>query len=168
MPLALTDLLTGGTPVEGRLCQPIPIKAFPRLAETLADTGGAVDVNIRVSRTPTGVPLVEGSLGGTFRRPCQRCLEPVDMEIDVVLRFAVTGTSGADLVPTGVESWQSDEAEVVLRDLLEDELLLALPMIARHDDRAQCGDVARRADERAEEPPGRESPFAVLRDLKRD
>ena len=166
MPLSLTDLVTGGGAVEGRLRQPIPIKAFPRLAETLLDPGGTVDVDIRVSRAPTGVPLIEGRMAGTFRPACQRCLEPVDMPIEVELRLAVTGASG--LVPAGMERWESDEAGVILRDLLEDELILALPMVARHDDPAQCGDMARRADETAERPPGRENPFAVLRGLKRD
>jgi uncharacterized protein len=170
MPLALTDRLSRGTPVEGRFCEPVPVGAFPRLAESLLETEGAVLVDVRVSPGPLGAPLVEGRLSGRFRRECQRCLDPVDLQIDVPIRLAVTASGADELAPAGFEPWQSDESEVVLRDLLEDELLLALPMVARHDDQAKCGDVSWRAevDASSDEPSPRESPFAVLRGLKQD
>lgn len=169
MPLTLTDLLTRASPVEGRLCERVPIGAFPRLAEILLEAEGAVQVDVRVSRAPSGIPLVQGRLKGRMRRECQRCLEPVDIEVDVELRLAVTESGVDEATPAGFEPWQSEETAVVLRELLEDELLLALPMVARHEDEAQCGALAHRAGDRASaEAPRRENPFAVLKGLKRD
>ncbi len=169
MPLALTDLLNCGSLVEGRLCESVPTGVFPRLTGTLLEPVGVIRVDIRVSRAPSGIPLVEGQLIGRVRRECQRCLEPVDVEVNVELRLAVTGSGADELAPNGFEPWQSDETAVVLKDLLEDELMLALPMVARHEDEAQCGDLAHRAEDVApEEVPRRENPFAVLKGLKRD
>jgi len=168
MPLALTDLLNRGDPVEGVLEESLPIAAFPRLAPTLSDSEGTVEVDVRVTRASSGVPLVEGTLRGRFRRDCQRCLEPVDLDVTVSLKLAVTGAGGDELAPADFEAWQSDEEAVTLRDLLEDELLLALPMVARHEDERRCGRLAARLeDDGQEDLPTRDNPFAVLRTLKR-
>ncbi len=169
MPLALTDLLNRGDPVEGVLRKSLPVEAFPRLAPTLSDSEGTVEVDVRVTRASSGIPLVEGTLRGHFRRECQRCLEPVDLDVTVQLKLAVTGAGGVELAPVDFEAWQSDEAAVTLRDVLEDELLLALPMVARHENERRCGRLAARLEEDGqEELPARDNPFAVLRSLKRD
>ena len=169
MPLALTDLLKRGDPVVGRLRQTVPVAALPRLAESLSDSEGSVEVDVRVSRASSGIPLIEGSLRGHLRRDCQRCLEPVDLDVSVDLKLAVTGTGGEELAPADFEPWQTDEQDVTLAQLLEDELLLALPMVTRHENERQCGGLARRLLEDEGEPPvERDNPFAVLRQLKRD
>jgi uncharacterized protein len=169
MPLALTDLLNRGDSVEGALRGAVPIKAFPRLAQTLSDCAGSVETDIRVSRASSGVPLVEGSLRGTFWRECQRCLEPVSVDVAVDLRLAITAVGGEELAPQGFEPWQSEASDITLRDLLEDELLLALPMVPRHDDETRCGRLAERLRSGGQEDlPASENPFAVLRRLKRD
>jgi len=169
MPLSLTDRLTSGSPAAGRLSESVPAEVFPRLAETLADTAAVVRVDVRVSRSSSGMAMVEGRLEGRFRRQCQRCLEPVDIEVAAELKLAVTGQDTGDSVPSGFEPWQSDETDVVLKDLLEDELLLALPMIARHEDELRCVEPAPRQGCGAPaEAPRRHKPFTVLKDLKQD
>ena len=169
MPLALTDRLSVGHPVEGRLRGSLPVTAFPRLAESLSDTQGNLAADLQVSRTPDGVALVEGSVVGCVRRDCQRCLEPVDLELDVSLKVAVTGAASEELAPPDFEPWQTDELDVTLGQLLEDELILALPMVARHEDEAKCGRLAARLKEAADDSATeKESPFAVLRSLKRE
>jgi len=169
MPLSLTDRLTSGSPAAGQLSESVSAAVFPRFAETLADTAAVVRVDVRVSRSSSGIALVEGRLEGRFRRQCQRCLEPVDIDVAADLKLAVTGQDAENSVPAGFEPWQSDEADVVLKDLLEDELLLALPMIARHEDELRCAELApRQACAAPDEQPRRHKPFAVLKDLKQD
>ena len=169
MPLALTDLLKRGDPVVGRLRATVPVTALPRLAESLSDSEGSVEVDVRVSRASSGIPLVEGTLRGRLRRDCQRCLEPVDLDVSTELKLAVTGTGGEELAPADFEPWQTDEQDLTLGQLLEDELLLALPMVTRHENERQCGELARHLrEDDGERPEGRDNPFAVLRQLKRD
>jgi uncharacterized protein len=102
---------------------------------------------------------------------CQRCLQPVAHELGVerTLRF----------VPTEEEAARLDEAEddedvltlpraLNLHELVEDELILALPLVPRHD---QCpeplayepgGEEPAPAGEAGEAP----HPFAALARLK--
>jgi uncharacterized metal-binding protein YceD (DUF177 family) len=58
---------------------------------------------------------------------------------------------------------------VTLGELLEDELLLALPMVTRHESERQCGELAQRLQQDdGERRATRDNPFDVLRQLKRD
>ncbi len=172
MSLALTDQLNGSVPLEGELSQEVPCAAFPRLVELLLDREAKLAVEVRVVRSSSGIPLITGHVAGQVEQQCQRCLEPVAGELDVDLRLAVVVPGDEELVPADFEPWQADAADVTLGELIEDELLLALPMVARHaDDR--CGELAARLtggrdqadDAEADE---RDNPFAVLRALKRD
>jgi uncharacterized protein len=97
---------------------------------------------------------------------CQRCLAPVrvPLEIDTPIRF-VRGEAEAEALDAESEF---DVLALVpatdLRQLLEDELLLALPLVPRHANcpapltagSAQATPAARAA----------ESPFSVLADLR--
>ena len=169
MPLALTDLLTRGSTAEGRLCEGIPLAAFPRLAQLLPEDSGGVQADVCVSRDAEGIALVQGSLSARVRRECQRCLEAMDVEVEVELRLAVTNPGGEGSAPPGFDIWQIDDGDVILRDLLEDELLLSLPLVARHEDTALCGDLAGQSAAGAPDETSRqENPFAVLEALKRE
>ena len=169
MPLALTDLLRPGDPVAGRFRETVPVAALPRLAETLSDSQGSIEADVRVSRASSGIPLVEGTLRGRLHRDCQRCLEPVDLDVRIDLKLAVTGTAGEELAPADFEPWQTEQQDVTLGQLLEDELLLALPMVTRHENERQCGELAGRLREgEGERTAERDNPFAVLKRLKQD
>jgi uncharacterized metal-binding protein YceD (DUF177 family) len=91
------------------------------------------------------------------RLVCQRCLQDFELPVisDSDIEFA---TSDAD---TSVESpreiYLMDEGLVSLRDLAEEELLLALPVIASCSTPEACG--------RAPSPDERQRPFSVLQDL---
>ena len=172
MSLALTDQLNGSVRLEGELSQEVPCAAFPRLVEVLLDSDVTLAVEIRVGRASSGIPLVSGRVRGRVVQECQRCLEPVTGELDVELRLAVVGPGNEELAPADFEPWQADSSKVTLGELIEDELLLALPMVARHEDE-RCGELATRLagarDETEEESAqDRDNPFAVLRALKKD
>ena len=172
MSLALTDRLNGSVPLEGELSREVPCEAFPRLVELLLDREAKLVVEIRVGRSSSGIPLITGHVAGQVEKQCQRCLEPVAGDLDVDLRLAVVVPGNEELVPADFEPWQADVTDVTLGELIEDELLLALPMVARHAD-GRCGELAARltgdrdeADDAGAEV--RDNPFAVLRALKKD
>ena len=98
---------------------------------------------------------------------CQRCLRPLDEAVHVDRRFRfVTDEDTAAMLDDQIE----DEVLVLqkslnLRDLVEDEMLLALPLVPRHDVcpetiPMQFGDV-----ELVEE---KANPFASLAILRKD
>jgi uncharacterized protein len=97
---------------------------------------------------------------------CQRCLGPVDaaLSIEKALRFVRGEDVAAELDADGDDDVLDSSRNLDLRSLIEDELLLALPLVPRHD---ECPPAYREhfpAESRADDKP---SPFAVLAALKR-
>lgn len=65
---------------------------------------------------------------------CQRCLQPVEelLEVDRVIRFVFDEDEAARLDEQGEEDVLACSRAVDLQALVEDELILALPLVPRH------------------------------------
>lgn len=125
-PLKLADR---GQVLEGSL----PVAAFRRLGAWLHADRGAIDAVLRFQCDAGGRRVLRGSLQGELDVVCQRCLDafalPIDLELDLVL---VETPAAADLLPDELEPLVVGERrEVHTVDLLEDELILALPLVPR-------------------------------------
>jgi uncharacterized protein len=98
---------------------------------------------------------------------CQRCLAPVPeaLEVDRALRF-VPGEDQAAVLDAQIDDdVLALSRSLDLRELVEDELLLVLPLVPRHDACPQPLPLAEdpgRTSERMDKP----NPFAVLQTLK--
>lgn len=138
----------------------LPISALERLHDLLVTTEGEVAFRVEGLVGKQGECLLELTVGGVLSLACQRCLEAAPFDLEVVNLL--------QLVPEGVELSQ-DELEDDTRDflpvlksldvaaLVEDEILLALPVAPRHE---KCGlPGAAGAGERV-------NPFAALAGLK--
>jgi uncharacterized protein len=96
---------------------------------------------------------------------CQRCLGPVldTVTLDRALRFVADERQAAELDAEMEDDVLALERELDVRELVEDELLLALPLVPRH---TQCpAPLPLPADE--PEVAERPNPFAALAALKR-
>ena len=84
-------------------------------------------------RSALGKPALHLIASGRVSVQCQRCLEPVvvPMAVDQELELAATQAAidGAEDEVDRVLATRTMDVAV----LVEDELLLALPMVARHD-----------------------------------
>lgn len=102
-------------------------------------------------------------------RECQRCLQPVALPLALSqhLRFVRGEDEAARLDAESEEDVLALERVLDLRELVEDELLLALPLVPRHETCPQplANPVQ---DEEADAPPERRNPFAALAQLRRD
>jgi uncharacterized protein len=104
-----------------------------------------------------------------LRLTCQRCLQPVVVEFDVAptLRFVRDEALAERLDEESDEDVLAMTSTLDLHDLLEDELILALPLVPRHEQCPQplpmsageLGDHGREEGEGA---------FAALADLLKD
>ena len=96
---------------------------------------------------------------------CQRCLQPLDtpLAIDRSFLFVHGEDAAAQLDADGEDDVLALTRSLDLRELVEDELLLALPLVPRHD---VCPEPlhAPAAGEPLDEKP---NPFAALAALKR-
>ncbi|QDQ27879.1 DUF177 domain-containing protein [Chitinimonas arctica] len=94
---------------------------------------------------------------------CQRCLKPLEFDLDVSTRFTLFGRQETlDAAEADDEDLEGMlmEREFSLRNLIEDEIFLSLPFAPLHD---ECEENAATDTAIAPKKP---NPFAVLADLK--
>jgi len=117
----------------------LPLKQFIRLQEFLLDDSGEMHAKFRFSRRKKSV-MVSGNLTANYRLQCQRCLEPMQFEVDEAFEFVFAKTEEEALrVPERFDPVVLDETgQIHVIDLFEDELILYLPTVARHETQAQC------------------------------
>ena len=153
---------------EAGLTRRYPLARFARLADLLASTTGEATARFTFSRLPEGLAGCELEVSSVARLKCQRCLESFEQPLHSDTRLAfVACEDDAGKVPEGYEAIAADEGRIDLGDLVEDELLLSLPVVALHGEGTQCAGTARQAgdDDRAEAPADTHRPFAQLQDL---
>jgi uncharacterized protein len=112
-------------------------------------------------------PFLDLEVKGAVELVCQRCLQPVVVAVDVLARFLVaTDDAEADAVPLDEDAFDvvvgNREFDVV--QLIEDEVILWLPLVPKHDRCPQPPASQTVAPLRSE----RSSPFAVLGKMKKD
>ncbi|MPM75651.1 Large ribosomal RNA subunit accumulation protein YceD [bioreactor metagenome] len=101
---------------------------------------------------------------------CQRCLGPVDVPLDIEreFRFVADEATAEALDDECEEDLLVLSREFNLRQLIEDELLMELPVVPRHD---ECPSpvVLQSTDSDFEEASSQKpNPFAALASLRKD
>lgn len=84
-----------------------------------------------------GRPTIEVVVEGQVFLPCQRCLEPCACVIEESAQLVVVDSDSAT-VPGGFEPHLADPERLSLTALIEEQLLLSLPLVAMHSDRDAC------------------------------
>jgi len=124
-----------------------------------------VVVDLEFERTSHGVRLMHGTIRTTVETICQRCLQPVAIAV-TARPFVVLQRAGEETVhaPDEAETLVV-EGPLLLNELAEDELLLAMPMIPMHEEGSCTAPLGR-----GETPPGpveKPNAFSALRGLKK-
>jgi uncharacterized protein len=153
------------------LCGTIALKGMTRLAACLLDGAGDVDVELEFGIDAQKIRYLRGNLHTTLPLVCQRCLQPLLYPLDVVMSLGLLlAEDEAERLPGIYDPYVLDHRTVALKTIIEDELMLALPLVPMHDaDRCRI-DPAYAAPERparAAEPDKR-NPFAGLGALMKD
>lgn len=147
----------------------LPIAAMPRLCEALADDAGLAQYQLDFGRDEFGTAYVDVRVQAPLSLVCQRTLDPFIMPVTVESRLGLIRSEREEAsLPAGCEPLliaEDDKLNPI--DVIEDELLLALPLVPVNPDSALPEDVTRPPAEpiSAEERP--DNPFAVLRELKK-
>jgi uncharacterized protein len=150
------------------------VAELPRLVAVVSDPQGEVTFSLDFDRDERRRVRVRGRVQARLTLLCQRCLEPFVLTLDEpVALLLVESFAEMERVPEGSDPWWPPEgpeaARVRLLDVVEEQLLLALPQVPRHPDGA-CAPAVQEVPEAlsgpAEATP-RENPFAQLAALKR-
>ena len=136
--------------------------SFERLAEAICNNQGEVSVRLKFT-TRAGTPCLDGHVQADLELRCERCLNPVRQHLESDFRFGlITTEDEADLLPKEFEPLVVSDSEQSLLELVEDELLLSLPIVARHDE--ECSELLHQhKDDEVQHDTYR--PFAALKDL---
>lgn len=97
---------------------------------------------------------------------CQRCLQSMDVVLQTDSELAVVSSDeAAGSLPQSLDPVVVEHGTLSIADLVEDELILALPLAPMH----QTGPCAEAAESGESEQRGDgENPFSVLKGLKRE
>ena len=145
-----------------------PIGRFARLADPVSDMRGEAVAQFDFMRVGEGIPACRVELEAVVTLTCQRCLEAYEQPVHSAVKLAfVVSEEEAGQVPEGYEAVPAPNARVDLAEVVEDELLLSLPVVALHGEGTQCAGSARQAEEEGREDRSAEThrPFAQLQDL---
>lgn len=140
-----------------------PVAGFLRLHDALRSTAGTLHYELRGVPEERGRPALHLKVQGELHLTCQRCLGALEfpLRIETSLRLASTQAE-VDAEPLDAEGPESIVAgrEMQVQALVEDEVLLAIPIAPRHE---ACAGAAR--DAAADAAGARQTPFAGLRGL---
>jgi uncharacterized protein len=151
--LEIGPLADGGAQIDFS----IPLKEFPRLLPLLAGSDGEARGRVDFSREGR-IAVAEVSVVAELTLLCQRCLAPLRWPVTSRGRAALVATATeGERVPQVLETVLAPEHRISIRELVEEELLLALPLVPRHEDDGCAGDRAGADDTHR--------PFAQLSEL---
>jgi uncharacterized protein len=142
-----------------------PLGEMPRLRDLLADARGAVHARFTFARLGSGHAGAGVAVEATPRLVCQRCLQGFAFAAAGSSEIEFSNGSGEGAPDSPREVYATDEGWVSLRELAEEELLLALPIVAMHAPQTcearSYGEAAAVQDMSGD----RSRPFAALQDL---
>jgi uncharacterized protein len=117
-----------------RLHGVLPIKEMQRVCESLYEDTGKIKVDIEFGKNEQGICFLTGQLAGTLQLQCQRCMEPLAFEITNKIALAIVHTEEeADELPEGYDSIVANDGILLIQDVVEDELIVSLPVVPMHD-----------------------------------
>lgn len=105
-----------------------------RLTSSLLVNEGEVDVSLAFGKDEAGYRFIRGKLDCLVQMQCQRCSEPMTVELNENFTLSPVLSDGqARSVPSEYEPLMVDIEDQELLPIIEDELILQLPIVAKHD-----------------------------------
>jgi uncharacterized protein len=112
----------------------VDIAKLSRVDTLLASQQGSAYADLFFGVDEQGIRNLTGSISATVEMVCQRCLEaaPQTLQISLNLGF-VWSDEDVDKLPNTYEPWIIGEGQTDIYDVIADELILSLPIVAYHD-----------------------------------
>lgn len=152
--------LAHGERYEGELA----VKLLPRLAAMLPESAARLAVRLEAGEQ-RGVARLTGGIEGTLPMECRRCGKAFDWRLaaPVDLRLVRSEAEERQALADS-EPWRIEHDELALREVVEEEVLLALPVLPRCQScENEIAAAPREEAPPAVEEPRRDNPFAALK-----
>ena len=142
----------------------IRVRDMPRLRESLARDDGSIRYELEFGRDELQVPYLSLVAVGRLPLECQRTLEAFELEVSINERLGLIAREEDEAaLPPGYEPLLTPSGELKLADVIEDELILALPVVPLKPGSDQESEAAWSTSP----PEGTSGPFAELARLKK-
>ncbi|OGS95543.1 MAG: hypothetical protein A3G79_00605 [Gallionellales bacterium RIFCSPLOWO2_12_FULL_57_18] len=159
------DFARNGQKISGA----VPIAELPRLLDVLENQHGVLSYSVQGVVDKLGNPSLDISIAGSCQLRCQRCLKGLDYAIQLDTRLLLRNQESLDALDDNVAGGDEEEFDSILADahldvldMLEEEILLSLPIAPKHELGACQAADSENAGEQEQHP------FAVLAKLKRN
>ena len=140
----------------------VPVSELMRLRPSLSSFDGHLKVALEFRLDERCIRTLTGSIEGSVDLVCQRCLKTLRFPLALDFRLGIVSSNEEiDRLPDGYEPILVTGEPLRTFDVVEDEVLLALPVIPLHEgvDSCESGYVNQPQAEKA-------NPFSVLEKLK--
>jgi uncharacterized protein len=129
---------------EGVQSGELQLSKLTRLVGMLHSDAGSVRASLKFGQRRDGWLDVELTYMATMELTCQRCLEPFHHELAGRVKVVLADAESTPAtVPEGYEPFEFADGRFSPAELIEDELIVAMPLAPKHERLADCGSVAR-------------------------
>jgi len=122
---------------KARLEGEIPVAKLQRLRPLLASDKGSARGGLSFDQLSNGTVLLDMSVTADVELTCQRCLVPFVHNLEVRTKLALVEAS-VESAPEGYEAYEFGRDRISPVNLIEDELIVTLPLVPRHQVREDC------------------------------
>lgn len=110
----------------------VPLARLPRLAGMIVNPESEAEVELTFAREGQ-VAAITGKVGASLEVVCQRCLEPLRIEVCSAVKLGVVGSiDEGNRLPEQYDPLLVEQRRIQFGDIVEDELILAIPLVPRH------------------------------------
>ena len=158
-------------PSDGKLTGFIGLERMPRFQGSLVNDSAEIEIELEFSVNRSKQRLITGRLRAEVEVACQRCLEPVRIElVDDINLALLRRESDIDKLEESLDPWVVEDHRLDLALLAEEQLLLCLPIVSTHEDPNCLSSLGYKQLDADVSSAGKISkdtnPFAVLKTLK--
>jgi uncharacterized protein len=128
---------------DGELAGQLGFEEMPRLTGLLQSATGSVRASLRFRQRDDGGLALTLEYETTVQLLCQRCLEPYAERIANRVEMALVEEGAAeDSLPEGREPVELDDGRLLPARVIEDELIVSIPLAPKHARIEDCGSLA--------------------------
>ncbi|MBS0359566.1 MAG: DUF177 domain-containing protein [Proteobacteria bacterium] len=110
------------------------LSELERLSPQLCDSDGQVQVTLDFGTDLEGQAYVKGAVSANLSLICQRCMQPMDYPVES--QFSLGVVKDADAIEKLSSQYEPllvrEDGTVETAELIEEELLLSLPIVPKH------------------------------------
>ena len=118
----------------GRVSGQIAVASLTGMQELLLDNTGILTVNLTFDRDEEGFLCIQGNIDGELQLECQRCLKAMSYPVSLDVSLSpITSVEAGKNLPSQYEPVMIEDEKILLSALIEEEVVISLPMIPKHE-----------------------------------